>query len=96
MKRSRAGARNAVERIRAVDTASDSGHSSGNLAKILLKRRAWGELASTAVQEFAAAAVKDGARCHRLAKLASLGCNGEYPGNCERDLDSDITARRLS
>lgn len=51
--------------------------------------RAWGELSTTAVQEFAAAALKDGSSCRRLEKLAGLGCNGEHAGNCDRDLDID-------
>ncbi len=36
--------------------------------------------------------MKDGAKCCRLQKLASLGCNGEHPGNCDRDLDKLLVA----
>jgi hypothetical protein len=67
MKRSRGGARQASARVKAAHDAigCEENTAAGNLAKILLQRRAWGELTSTAVQQFAAAAIADGARCQR-------------------------------
>lgn len=94
MKRSRGGARQSVFRLRSasdVTTSSGSGDG-GNLAKLLLQLRAWGEMTTTTLQELAAAAVRDGAKCQRLTKLAGLGCNGEHPGNCDRDLDTSNNA----
>jgi hypothetical protein len=58
----------------------------GALASLLLKKRAWGEIPSTTVQQIAAAAVADGAQCLRLQAIARIGSGGDHPANCERDL----------
>ena len=50
-----------------------------------------GEMSATAVQEIAHAAVQDGTTSAEVAKLAALGCWGAHPGNCKRDLASDLS-----
>ena len=62
----------------------------GQLATLLLHKRAWGHLPAVAVQELAAAAVADGAQCPHLSKLAKIGSSGRCPGNCERDLQANL------
>ena len=60
------------------------------LATLLLHKRAWGNLSATAIQQLAATAVADGAKCSHLERLAKIGDSGRFPGNCERDLQLNL------
>jgi hypothetical protein len=69
-----------------VQAAESVGGEGGNLASLLLEKRAWGDIPSTLVQEIAAAAVADGATCARLLQLSLLGTEGVHSNNVHRDL----------
>ena len=57
-----------------------------NLVTKLLMLSFLGQLSHTACQEIALAAVLDGAKHPEVAKLASAGSHGAYPGNVKRDI----------
>lgn len=85
------GSRQVTSRLRTSQSASSGGDISlegcGQLAHLLLEKRAWGAISSTFVQQIAAAAIADGATCTKLDRLSRIGNNGLTPGNCDRDLD---------
>ena len=56
------------------------------LADRLLNLFGWGLISASTVQWLAAGAVDDGLHVGEVEKLASLGTNGQYAGNCRRDL----------
>jgi hypothetical protein len=60
--------------------------SDNNLAALLVRKWAWGELSSPTVQEAAKAAVQDGARGDELKRLSKLGTSGKHTRNCYRAL----------
>lgn len=81
------GSRAVAARQRLGGPAAPAEVVGGNLARLLLEKRAWGLLPSTVVQQLAEAAVADGAVCPFLRKLATIGNSGLASQNCDRDLD---------
>eukprot|EP00969_Alexandrium_andersonii_P028234 1231966-Alexandrium_andersonii.AAC.1 len=57
-----------------------------HLARALLNMHDWGHITATRVQSLAQAAMEDGLKHRSVVRLAKLGSQGRYPGNCERDL----------
>jgi hypothetical protein len=82
------GSRQVSDRVKRAALEPPAERTGGQLAHLLLAKRAWGEMQSTTVQQIAAAAVADGASCPRLLQLSRIGNSGLCLGNCERDLDS--------
>lgn len=58
------------------------------LVMTLLIEWAWVFLSAVAVQRISEAAVDDGISNPIMQKLASIGCHGVYPANCQRDIMS--------
>lgn len=83
------------QRLRAAHHESVA-ESNSNLAALLVRKWAWGELSSPAVQELAQAAVKDGARGDELKRLSKLGTAGKHTGNCYRDLMSILKPTNIT
>ncbi len=76
--------------------SAPSVHPGGRLAKLLLTKRAWGEISASQMQEIAAAAKADGASCQLLAIIAGIGSGGRHTQNCERDLQCHLAPTPLT
>ncbi len=81
----RGGARQKAQWLREQAAGQQESHQ-GHLASYLLEKRAWGDISTPTMQQIAAAALADGAKCPMLEKIASIGTSGQHPQNCERDL----------
>ena len=57
------------------------------LVRLLLSKRAWGNLSSPSVQEIAKAAVDDGLSHPHVIRLSKLGSSGKYPGKAHAELE---------
>ena len=60
------------------------------LGRLLLSERAWGGMTTPQIQKIAMAALDDGAKGDDLHIIASLGANGRFPANMERDLEARL------
>ena len=63
------------------------------LARLLISMWSFGFISAVMVQRLAEAATKDGMTHPDVVKLAKLGCDGKYLGNCRRDLLSKFLPR---
>lgn len=81
------GSRQREEAARLYQRAGQQPQSGDSkFASALLMLFGWGLISAVTVQWLAAAAVADGATHPQLVKLAKLGKEGDYSGNCRRDL----------
>lgn len=60
--------------------------SEEHLATLLVRKWAWGDLSTPAIQEIAAAAVADGASSKQIVILAGLGSSGRFPNHMYSEL----------
>lgn len=88
--------RGGIRQRQAWSTAQHAATTPGQLSRLLLEKRAWGELASSTIQEIAAAAVADGACCSYLERLANSGSSGKHSNNCERDINNMLKPNLVS
>ena len=71
-------------------------NDTSSLATTLLTRWGEGQLSAIDVQQFAQAAVQDGATHPELTWLAQLGSHGLHPGNVSRDLKAKYLQETLA
>ena len=88
------GARQRADAAAALRAAQEPARrdDKSKLAETLLLLFGWGLLTSTCCQWIAQSAVEDGMTHADLLKLASIGCEGRYAGNCRRDLLSKFAS----
>ena len=71
-------------------------NDTSSLAATLLTRWGEGQLSAIDVQQFAQAAVQDGATHPEVTWLAQLGSHGLYPGSASRDLKAKYLQETLA